>query len=274
MTRSQIESGAKSPRTALVTGGAGGIGRGICDAFVAANWRVVVHHEPSDHEAEAFIDAIRSNGGTATGVAADLADARSITRLFDELDRTVGVPKVLINNAGWDPGNVPLRDIDDEFLDRLFAVNIKAPMLMTQQAADRWIAADCRGVVVNVSSVHSTHSLAGRCAYATSKGALEAMTRQLAVELGPWGVRVNAVAPGFVTVPRTLADKTPEQLTSFVDRVPIGRLADPSDIASVVLYLASDLSGYITGQVLTVDGGTTCRLHHDTKKVARGKAHA
>lgn len=247
-------------RTVLVTGGAGGLGRGLCEAFAADGWRVVVHHKPGELSAAEFIETLRTKHTRVTSVAADLAEDHAAEQVFSQLDASVGMPHAVVNNAAWDPGHRPLDEIDPGFLHQLLGINLKSPLLMIQQATKRWLAAGHTGSVINISSVHSRFSTPGRSAYAASKGALEAMTRQLAVELGPAGIRVNAVAPGFVLVPRTEAAKTGEELAAVTQRVPIRRLAEPSDIAQVVTYLASPASGFISGQVITVDGASTCCL--------------
>jgi len=220
-------------RTALVTGGARGIGRAIADRFRALGHVVL----------------------TPSRAEMDLADSRAV-RDFAVSPACEHVD-ILVNNAGE---NVPafLEDAEAQAWQRAVDVNVSGPFFLTRYLGTA-MAARGWGRIVNVSSVYSLASRPKRVMYTTTKSAINGLTRAAAVELGPRGVLVNAVCPGFVDTDLTRANNSPEEIVKLCGQVPLGRLADPKEIAAFVAYLGSDENTYITGQVIPIDGGFLCQ---------------
>ncbi|MEU0470676.1 SDR family oxidoreductase [Amycolatopsis sp. NPDC006131] len=233
-------------RTAVVTGGSGGIGSAIVRALAAAGTTVVV--VDADERAGALAAEV---GGHA--ITTDLTDAAAPQRVVDDVIATTGSLDVLVNGAGVQVRTTAV-DIAAGDWDRLLAVNLTAAYRLTQAAVKPLAAA--RGSIVNIVSLSADRAVAGIVPYGATKAALQQLTKGLAVELGPMGVRVNAVAPGYVTTPMTepVLEK-PGFRDRVLSRIPLGRLADGTDIADVVTFLVSDAARYVTGAVLPVDGG-------------------
>lgn len=243
-------------RVVVVTGAAGGIGQAVVRAFVSSGWRVVGvdRSEP----------ALTPSG--ARFMKADLSQPDEVRRVFRNVAAHEMRLDALVNNAAVQLC-CALEDIDVEAWDHTMAVNVRAPVLAVQEA----LALFGRGAaVVNVASVHAFATSVHMTAYAASKGALTALTRALALELAPRGVRVNALAPGAVDtemlraglVRGQVSAPTPEVLLErLASRVPSGRVGEPEEIADLIVLLAdSDRSGYVTGQTLVVDGGALAML--------------
>ncbi|MEM6312931.1 MAG: SDR family oxidoreductase, partial [Planctomycetota bacterium] len=165
----------------------------------------------------------------------------------------------LINNAAIDPGR---HEPTGQQLADLIAVNLLAPMRLASGCVAWWrrSGTSAGGRILNISSIQARYSRAGRSGYVAAKGGLEAWTRQLAVELGPLGVTVNAVAPGFVDVPRTQALLSPSERAALASRIPARRAGTPADVANLVAFLCSPDAAYINGELITIDGGSTCQL--------------
>ena len=217
-------------RTALVTGGARGIGLAIVEALRAEGARVLA---PSRQEM-------------------DLGSVESIDRYCASLS---GPVDILVNNAGINPlGSAS--DFGDDDLAATLQVNLIAPMRLVRSIAPG-MARRGSGRIVNISSIWSVVSRARRFVYSTTKAGINGMTRSLAVELAGSGVLVNAVAPGYVDTELSRKNNTPAELERIAGTIPVGRLAEPREIAEVVLFLCSPRNGYLTGQTLVVDGGFT-----------------
>ncbi|MEU1902308.1 SDR family oxidoreductase [Nocardiopsis dassonvillei] len=236
-----------SGRTALVTGGSGGIGSAIARALSAHGTTVAV--VDTDDRARLVADEV---GGIA--VVCDLTEADAPRRVVDEVTARTGSLDVLVNAAGIQVRTAAV-DIAEQDWERLLSVNLTAAYRLTQ-AAVKPLTASGRGSIVNIVSLSSDRAVAGIVPYGATKAGLQQLTKGLAVELGPRGVRVNAVAPGYVVTPMT-AEKLgdPEFRDRVMGRIPLGRLADGADVADVVSFLASDAARYVTGAVVPVDGG-------------------
>ncbi len=229
-------------RVAVVTGAAGGIGSATCDVLEAYGWTVL------------RVDR-RLEDGDGT-MHLDLADARAIEERLGALDRV----DALVNNAALQLFK-PLMDTTPEEWDAVAAVNIRAAFVCIRAVRDRLVAT--RGSVVNVGSVHAKATSASISAYAATKGGLSAFTRAAALELAPFGVRVNSVLPGAIETPalRDGLTRSPDGEKTLVSRTPLGRIGDPRDIGEAIAFLAdADRSSFITGQELVVDGGALARL--------------
>lgn len=240
----------------LVTGADVGIGQGIAVAVASAGADVAVHYPPVGPGADETVTMIEHGGHTAVTVMGDLADPTTCHAVVDEAAERLGGLDALVNNAGV-TRTAPFADVDAEFFSTLLAINFGGQFFCAQKAA-AYFAEGGGGSIVNLSSVHATHGHRGSTVYAAAKGAVEAWTRTLAMELAP-SIRVNAIAPGLVETPRVVRDLPDDTLARVGVHNPMGRVGLPADIADVAVFLLSDSSRYMTGQVLHVDGGSTAR---------------
>jgi NAD(P)-dependent dehydrogenase (short-subunit alcohol dehydrogenase family) len=240
-------------RTALITGGGGGIGRAIAETFAAHAARVVIA-EINPERAEATVDAIRAGGGDASGEVVDVGDEAAVA----ELARSVGPIDVLVNNVGhYLPGNGDfLTSTSDEWR-ALYRVNLEHVFLCTRAFVPGMVERHW-GNVINVSSVEAFRAIPRRPVYSAFKGAITQFTKSLAVELGNDGVRVNAIAPDLTeTIQVPYSRWVPEEQQELIPHwVPVGRFGTPTDIAGVALFLASELSAFVTGTTIHADGGS------------------
>jgi 3-oxoacyl-[acyl-carrier protein] reductase len=247
-------------KVAVITGGAQGIGRGIVQRFATEGAAVVVA-DVAVPEGEATVAALQAAGGRALFVATDISEGTQVARLFARVQEVYGRVDVLVNNAGLAHGPVVERhflDTDETTWDRVLAVNLKGVYLCAWHAA-RQMAAAGGGCIINMSSCGATRAHRHRVAYDAAKGAVEAATRAMALDLAPWNIRVNAIAPGAIAVERR-SPVGPEGQVRAADVIPLGRLGTPGDVAGAAVYLASDDAAYLTGVVLTVDGGLSAQL--------------
>ncbi len=248
-----MTSGLLGGCTAVVTGGGGGIGRAISERFAAEGAAVVVA-EIDAARAEDTAAGIRDAGGEARAVVVDVTDAAAV----GELAETVGAVDVLVNNVGHYlvRGNDFL-DHGPEEWDALHATNLLHVLLCTRAFVDGMVSRR-RGSIVNVSSVEAFRAIPSRPVYSAYKAAITGFTRSLAVDLGSSGVRVNAIAPDLVESLQVPYSKwvPPEDAERIPAWVPVGRFGTPDDVAGVALFLASDLSGFVTGTTLHADGGS------------------
>lgn len=238
-------------KVALVTGGSQGIGEAICQRLASDGFHVVVASR-SQEKVDAVAAAIRENGGEASGFALDVSDTDSFKEKFKELTAAHGTPTVLVNNAGITADNLMLRLKPNDF-DKVIQTNLKGAFFLTQTALRGMLKAKW-GRIINISSVVGLMGNPGQANYAASKAGMIGMTKSLAREVGSRGITVNAVAPGYVATEMT-QDLSEEVTAQFMASVPLGRMGKVEEIAHAVSYLASEGAGYVTGQVLTVDGG-------------------
>ena len=232
---------------AIVTGAGRGIGADIAGALVAAGARVALVDVIDEvHETAASL------GDHASAYVCDVTDAKAVKDLAVQVAGDLGGIEILVNNAGITRDTLLARMSPEDF-DGVLKVNLYGTFFLTQ-AVSRIMMKARRGRIVNIASVIGLHGNAGQANYAASKGGVIALTKSAARELASRGVTVNAVAPGFVSTAMT--DKLPEKVREqMLSAIPLGRLGETGDISGAVLFLASDLAGYITGQVVVVDGG-------------------
>jgi NAD(P)-dependent dehydrogenase (short-subunit alcohol dehydrogenase family) len=246
-------------KVALVTGAGRGIGKGLAVRLARDGAAVAVNYPEDAAEAEEVVRAIVADGGRAVAVKADIADTVQRSAMFAQTLDAFGRLDVLVNNAAFDPGGVDFFSVDETLYDRVFAVNLKAAYFCCQEAA-RFMRRQGGGRIISISSVHGRMNFPNYGPYSVSKGGLDAMTRQMAVDLAPFGITVNAVAPGFIEVARTMAHFDPYSRDEVANRIPLRRVGFPRDVAALVSFLAGEEAGYVTGQVIACDGGTTTRM--------------
>jgi 2-deoxy-D-gluconate 3-dehydrogenase len=242
-------------RVVVVTGAGQGIGRGIALAFGEAGATVVAAGRSFAPLAETC-GLVAAAGGRAVAETLDVADVAAAPALVERVIARHGAIDVLVNNAGTSIRQA-VGQVTEEAWDAAFGVNTKGLFFLTQ-AVGQVMIPQRRGAVVNVGSMYQTVGRREMAAYAASKGAVGQLTRGLALEWAPHGIRVNCVAPGYVLTPLTApVFERPGFLDDLRRRTPLGRYAEPREIAAAVLFLASDLASFITGQTLHVDGGWT-----------------
>jgi NAD(P)-dependent dehydrogenase (short-subunit alcohol dehydrogenase family) len=242
--------GLLAGRLALVTGAGSGIGQAIAHGMAAAG-ALIVAVDVNGEAAAATAEAI---GGGARSFTCDVADRAQCDALAEAVRREIGLVSVLVNNAGIiRRGTVTDANARADW-DATLAVNLDGPYLMTTAFLAQ--LKETRGAVVNIGSIQSFVALPNSAAYTTSKGGVRALTKALAIELSPEGVRVNAIGPGLIATPlNAKARENPAYMRNFEGRIPLGRIGTPEDIAPVAVFLASDMARYITGVTLPVDGG-------------------
>lgn len=235
---------------ALITGGGSGIGEGIARAMAEHGARVIV----ADKNVEAAMEVAESIGDPAFGLGLDVSDRSGCDEAAATIERTWGPISILVNNAGIIRRGKLESETARADWDATMEVNLNGPYNMVTAFLDQLKAT--KGSIINIGSIQSFVALPNSAAYTTSKGGVRALTKALAIELSPQGVRVNAIGPGLIATPLNAdARQNPDYMANFAQRIPLGRLGEPADIAGPAVFLASDLARYVTGVTLPVDGG-------------------
>lgn len=239
-------------KVAIITGAGGGIGRATARLFAeeGATVAVVDLNEETAAETARLIEA---EGGRARVWIADITSRDRVHALFGEIEAAFGGIDILVNNAMWISYDL-IPDVTEETVDRMLAIGVKA-LFWTTQAAEAPMARRGGGAIVNMASIAAVRGGDTRMVYCAVKGAVDGMTRATAAELGPKGIRVNAIGPGAVLNPGTAERLGPERIQLRLDTTPLRRLAENIDVARVALFLASADSGFVTGTLTIVDGG-------------------
>jgi 3-oxoacyl-[acyl-carrier protein] reductase len=240
-------------RVAIVTGAGGGLGEGICASLAAAGAAVACVDRNAD-TAESRAEHVRATGGSATAVTADVADAASVTAMVERVAGELGRVDVLVNNAAIYPRRA-WTEITEQEWDQVLAVNLKGYFLCARAAFAR-LQASGHGRIVNVASITAFIGMTHLLDYVSSKGAVISFTRALAREIGPDGVTVNAISPGAFPTDAEKIHPNPDEYNQWIlDQQSVKRRGTPEDIGNLVVFLASDASSFLTGQVIELDGG-------------------
>jgi 3-oxoacyl-[acyl-carrier protein] reductase len=241
-------------KVAVVTGASKGIGAGIAKQLAAEGAAVVVNYASSKEGADRVVAEIRSNGGRAVAVHANVAKKADIERLFAETEKAFGKLDILVNNAGVYEFSPP-EEITEEHFHKMFDLNVLGLILASKEAAKHFDSSG--GSIINISSVASTAAPANTSVYSATKGAVDAVTKSLAKELGPSNIRVNSINPGMVETEGVRAGGfiDSEFRRDIESRTPLGRIGQPQDVAPAAVFLASADSAWITGETLVIAGG-------------------
>ena len=242
-------------KVAIVTGGNSGIGKAIVLALAQAGANVVIDYVCDPEATEELEKQVVALGDKATGVEADVSNVADLQRLIQTAVDSCGRVDVMVNNAGIETRTSVLDTTEDQY-GKVLDINLKSAFFGTQLAAKQMIAQGGGGRIINITSVHEDWPMPGNTPYCLSKGGMRMLTRTAGVELAPHGITVVGVGPGAVDTPinkATVAD--PAKLETLDAAIPLGRLAEPNEIADVVAFLASDAAGYITATTVFVDGG-------------------
>ncbi|WP_299677642.1 3-oxoacyl-[acyl-carrier-protein] reductase [uncultured Dokdonia sp.] len=239
-------------KTAIITGASRGIGKGIAEVFAQHGANVAFTYSSSVDAANALEEALNAAGVKAKGYKSNAADFEQAQQLIKDVAEDFGGIDVLINNAGITKDNLLMRMSEEDF-DKVIEVNLKSIFNMTK-AVQRTMLKQRHGSIVNMSSVVGVKGNAGQANYAASKAGMIGFSKSMALELGSRNIRTNVIAPGFIETEMT-AKLDEDTVNSWRNAIPLKRGGKPEDIANACVFLASDLSAYVTGQVLNVDGG-------------------
>jgi glucose 1-dehydrogenase len=244
-------------KRALVTGGNSGIGAAITLALADAGAKVAINYVGHPEMAAAVVEQITRKCGQAISIQADVSDPKSVADMFQQIDKAWGGIDILINNAGIDGPRAFAWEADVAAWQKVLEINLFGAFYCAREALKRMIPQKS-GVVLSTTSVHEEIAWSGYSAYAASKAAAGMLTKTLAQEAAPYGVRVLAVAPGAI---RTPINKSvwgdPQGLKDLLEKIPLNRIGEPEEVANMVVVLVSDVASYVTGRTIFVDGGMT-----------------
>jgi len=247
-------------KTAFVTGADSGIGRAIAITFAREGADVAVHYNTDERGANQTAEAIRNHGRQAEVFQADFSDPVSAEGLVAKVIERLGHLDVLVNNAGMGEGVDSSLDLDTAGFLEVINVDLVVPFILTRDAAKHMVERG-GGAIVNVTSVHEAIPNQGAAAYCGAKGGLRMVTRTMALELAPKGVRINTVAPGMIATPMTVDTLHDTQAAEQAEaKIPMGRAGEQQEIANLALFLASDEASYVTGASFVADGGLTLSI--------------
>lgn len=253
----------------LITGAGTGIGQEIALEYARQGAEIVLHYFNSGDGAKDAVSKITSAGGKATALKADFDKVQPCFNLVDQSIAFLGGLDILVNNAGYSLDKNFLDTTPEEF-DFVFNVNVRAQFFCAQQAVKYWLKENWKGTIINLASIDGLRGNVNKSAYSGTKGAVIAWTRELGVELAAKGIRVNAIAPGWIEVDRNHRDikRFDGKIAGAI--IPVQRIGHVSDIAKAAVYLRSDDSEFMIGQTMVVDGGTTAKMALDFEKLNFG----
>ncbi|MFT4052999.1 MAG: glucose 1-dehydrogenase [Novosphingobium sp.] len=241
----------------LVTGGNSGLGAAIAKAFAAEGACVAINYLVNPEETDTLVKQFVTAGGKALGLMADISDPATVETMFEAIDEAWGGIDILVNNAGIDGHAVLGWEADPDAWGKVIDINLKGAFLCARAALKRMVPQKS-GVVLNTSSVHEVIAWTGYSAYTASKAGVSMMSKSLAQEAAPHGVRVLCIAPGAIRTPiNKVVWSDPETYKDLLTKIPLGRIGEAEDIANMAVVLASDVAAYITGTTIFVDGGMT-----------------
>lgn len=241
-------------RTVLITGAARGIGAACAAKFASLGYNLVLNYRTSEEQALTLAQTLKQNGAEILCVCADVSDTNAVESLFTQAEAAFGQVDILINNAGISQIKM-LCDVTEDDWRHMFAVNMDSAYLCSKRALSAMVSQKW-GRIINISSMWGLCGASCEVPYSASKAALIGFTKALAKELAPSGITVNALAPGFIDTPMN-RNVSPEDAAAFIEEIPVNRIGKPYEVAHAAAFLAHEDSGYITGQVLAVDGGLT-----------------
>ena len=242
-------------KTVLITGAARGIGAACAEKFASLGYNLVLNYRTSEEQALTLAQTLKQNGAEILCVCADVSDKSAVESLFAQAEVAFGQVDILINNAGISQIKM-LCDVTEADWRQMFAVNMDSAYLCSKRALCAMVTQKW-GRIIQISSMWGICGASCEVPYSASKAALIGFTKALAKELAPSGITVNALAPGFIDTPMN-HNVSPEDTAAFIEEIPVGRIGKPYEVAHAAAFLAHEDSGYITGQVLAVDGGITC----------------
>lgn len=240
-------------KLAIITGGGSGLGLATAKKFTENNIRTII----IGRNEQKLADATAALGELCIGKVCDLSNLSLIPQLVEDIVREFGVPHILVNNAGIN-NKKPFLEVTDADFNNIVQTNLSSVFAMSREVIKHMVEVG-QGSVINISSMASQYGIPYVIAYTATKSAIEGMTRAMATELSPKGIRVNCVAPGFIATDMSAKalNSDPERKNKVMSRTPMGKLGEPADIAEAIFYLAGDAAKYVTGTVLPVDGGNS-----------------
>ena len=241
-------------KTVLITGASGGIGSEIARKFAKLDYNIVICYNQNKESADRLISELKELGVDAISVQADVSDENQVENLFAMAENAFGGVDVLINNAGISQIKM-INDVTPEEWDKMFAVNTKSAYLCSRRAIS-YMVRQHFGRIINISSMWGICGASCEVPYSSSKAALHGFTKALAKELAPSGITVNCICPGLIDTAMN-AHLSDEDMAEFINEIPVMRIGKPEEIAHACAFFADELSGYITSQILAVDGGMT-----------------
>jgi 3-oxoacyl-[acyl-carrier protein] reductase len=251
-------SGRFAGQVVVVTGASRGIGQAVSVAFAREGAQVVANYHRDEAGAQETLALIGAVGGLATPLRADLAQLAEIDRLVEKVESEIGPIRILVNNAAAFNRD-PFLEVTVEEIDRVWATNVRGLFYLSQQTARRMVRRQ-QGCLIHVSSIGARLAVMSRTAYLASKGAIESLTRAMALDLAPYHVRVNGVVPGLIRTEGLLASMPdPARQAALAAYIPGGRFGEPDEVAEVILFLASEGARYVNGALVAVDGGMSAR---------------
>ncbi|HEY4416151.1 MAG TPA: glucose 1-dehydrogenase [Verrucomicrobiae bacterium] len=244
-------------RRVLVTGGSSGLGAAISLALARAGAKVAINYVGHSKAADRLVKTVKQKHGQAISIAADISDPRAVANMFAQMDAAWGGIDILINNAGIDGASAPGWAADIDAWRKVIEVNLLGSFYCAREALKRMVP-QRRGVVLSTTSVHEEIAWSGYSAYTASKAAVSMLTKTLAQEAAPFGVRVLAIGPGAIKTPINRSVwSNPRNMKDLLEKIPLNRIGKPEEIARMAVVLVSDVASYVTGRTVFVDGGMT-----------------